>query len=142
MSLKQLIKKKEESMISGSVRGRCVFSLLADRPLFPSLFLFISWETLIPFLQNSHFLSRQFTFKYFNNYFSKKKEIALHKIFKLWLLTYRSQIAKIKTWMSVWILWDVIWACFFTKPVCWQNSCVILEKSCLSHMGSFSTENW
>jgi hypothetical protein len=26
-----------------------------------------------------------FTFKYFNNYFFKKREIALHEIFKLWL---------------------------------------------------------
>jgi len=36
-------------------------------------------------LQNSPPLSRQFTFKYFNNYFSKKRQIALHEIFKLWL---------------------------------------------------------
>jgi hypothetical protein len=42
--------------------------------------------------------------------------------------------------MSVWRLWDVIWTCFFTKPVCWQNSYVILEKSYISHMISFSAE--
>jgi len=34
-------------------------------------------------LQNNPPLSRQFTFKYFNNYFPKKKEIVLHEIFKL-----------------------------------------------------------
>ena len=40
------------------------------------------------------------------------------------------------------MLWDVIWTSFFTKPVCWQNSYVILEKSYLSHMSSFFTEIW
>ena len=44
--------------------------------------------------------------------------------------------------MSVWMLWDVIWTCFFTKPVHWQNSYVILEKSYLSHMSLFSMEIW
>jgi len=70
-------KKKEKRMQDfGFFRGKCVFSLLAGRPFFPFSFFFflISLETLIPFLQNSLFLSRQFTFKYFNNYFSKKKE--------------------------------------------------------------------
>jgi hypothetical protein len=42
MSIEQLIKKKEENMISGSVGGMCVFSLLVGRPPFFSLFLFIS----------------------------------------------------------------------------------------------------
>jgi hypothetical protein len=81
MSTEQLIKKKEENMISSSVRGMCVFSLLASHPLFPfSLSFYIVGN---PFLQNSPFLSKQFTFKYFNNYFPKKEEITLHKIFKL-----------------------------------------------------------
>ena len=31
----------------------------------------------------------------------------------------------------------VIWTRFFTKPVCWQNSVVIFEKSYLPHMTSF-----
>ena len=44
--------------------------------------------------------------------------------------------------MSVWMLWKIIWTCFFTKPVYWQNSCVILEKSYISRMSSFSTEMW
>ena len=38
--------------------------------------------------------------------------------------------------MLVWMLWEVIWTCFFTKFVCSQNSCVI------SHMSSFSTKIW
>jgi hypothetical protein len=42
-----------------------------------------------------------------------------------------------KNWMSVWMLRDIIWTRFFTKPVCWQNSLVILEKSYLLHMRSF-----
>ena len=35
------------------------------------------------------------------------------------------------------MLQNVIWTRFFTKPVCWQNSDVIFEKSYLSHMTSF-----
>jgi hypothetical protein len=34
MSTEQLIKKKEENMISGSVGGMCVFSLLVGSPPF------------------------------------------------------------------------------------------------------------
>jgi hypothetical protein len=43
MSTEQLIKKKEENMISGSIRGMCIFLLFVGRPLFsfPSFF-FIS----------------------------------------------------------------------------------------------------
>jgi hypothetical protein len=45
MSTEQLIKKKKESMILGSIGGRCVFSSLSSHPplfsSFPSLFLFI-----------------------------------------------------------------------------------------------------
>ena len=35
------------------------------------------------------------------------------------------------------MLRNVIWTRFFTKPVCWQNSDVIFEKSYLPHMTSF-----
>jgi hypothetical protein len=70
-------------MISGLWRRRGYFSLLGWMPLFSSLILFISYKTLVSILQNSPPLSRQFTFKYFNNYFSKKKEIASHEIFKI-----------------------------------------------------------
>jgi hypothetical protein len=43
MSTEQLIKKKEENMILGSIKGMCVFLLFDGRPpLFLSLFLFIS----------------------------------------------------------------------------------------------------
>ena len=44
--------------------------------------------------------------------------------------------------MSVQMLRNVIWTCFFTKPVCWQNSVVIFEKSYLPHMTSFWAELW
>ena len=44
--------------------------------------------------------------------------------------------------MSVQMLQNVIWTCFFTKPVCWQNSVVIFEKSYLPYMTSFLTEIW
>jgi hypothetical protein len=40
MSIEQLIKKKEQNMISGSVGGACVFILFAGRPLFPFSFSF------------------------------------------------------------------------------------------------------
>ena len=40
------------------------------------------------------------------------------------------------------MLWNVIWTRFFTKPVCWQNSDVIFEKSYLPHMTSFLAEIW
>jgi hypothetical protein len=60
MSIEQLTKKKEECMNSGLWEKGFVF-LSSGRPSlfssFPSLFLFIP-------------------FKYFNNYFSKNKEIA------------------------------------------------------------------
>jgi hypothetical protein len=84
MSTEQLIKKKEENMISSFSKemGVFFFSWLAFLS-FPFSFFFIPKETLIPFLQDSPFLSRQFTFKPFNNYSPKKEEIALHKIFKL-----------------------------------------------------------
>jgi hypothetical protein len=65
------------------VEERVCFSSLLVALSFLSLFLFISYETLIPFLQNSPFLSKQFILKCFNNYFPKKGEILLHKIFKL-----------------------------------------------------------
>jgi len=48
----------------------CCLSLLS----FPSLFLFICYETLVLILQNNPPLSWQFTFKYFNNYFPKKEK--------------------------------------------------------------------
>jgi hypothetical protein len=82
MSIEQLIKKKEERIIQ-VYGGKGCFSSLSDRPLFPFFLSFYILENPIPFLQNSPFLSRQFTFKYFNNYFVKKREIALHKIFRL-----------------------------------------------------------
>ena len=44
--------------------------------------------------------------------------------------------------MSVQMLRNVIWTCFFTKPVCWQNSVVIFENSYLPHMTSFLAEIW
>ena len=34
------------------------------------------------------------------------------------------------------MLRNIIWTHFFTKPVCWQNSVVIFEKSYLPHMTS------
>ena len=40
------------------------------------------------------------------------------------------------------MLRNVIWTHFFTKPVCWQNSVVIFEKSYLPHMTSFLAEMW
>jgi len=40
------------------------------------------------------------------------------------------------------MLRNVIWTRFFTKPVCWQNSHVIFEKSYLPHMKSFLAEIW
>ena len=39
--------------------------------------------------------------------------------------------------MSVQMLQNIIWTRFFTKPVYWQNSVVIFEKSYLPHMTSF-----
>jgi len=44
--------------------------------------------------------------------------------------------------MSVWMLRDVIWTRFITKPVYWQNSFVILEKSYLPNMRSFLAKIW
>ena len=44
--------------------------------------------------------------------------------------------------MSVQMLWNVFWTCFFTKPVCWQNSVVIFEKSYLPHMTYVLAEIW
>jgi hypothetical protein len=44
--------------------------------------------------------------------------------------------------MSVLMLRDVIWICFFTKPDCWQNLAVIFEKSYHPHMTSFLAEIW
>ena len=44
--------------------------------------------------------------------------------------------------MSVQMLRNVIWTPFFTKPVCWQNSDVIFDKSYLPHMKSFVAEIW
>ena len=44
--------------------------------------------------------------------------------------------------MSVQMLQNVIWTLFFMKPVCWQNSVVIFEKSQLPHMTSFLAEMW
>jgi len=38
------------------------------------------------------------------------------------------------------MLQNVIWNRFFTKPVCWQNTDVIFEKSYLPHMTSFLAE--
>jgi hypothetical protein len=38
------------------------------------------------------------------------------------------------------MLRNVIWTRFFTKPVCWQNSDVIFEKSYLPHMISVLAE--
>src|SRR4030042_6592351 len=40
------------------------------------------------------------------------------------------------------MLRNVVWTCFFTKPVCWQNSVVIFENSYLPHMTSFLAEIW
>jgi hypothetical protein len=59
MSTEQLIKKKEENMISGSVGGMCVFlSWLAVLPFPFSLSFNILGNPNIVSLQNSHFLSR------------------------------------------------------------------------------------
>jgi hypothetical protein len=44
--------------------------------------------------------------------------------------------------MSVWMLRDVIWIRFFTKPVCWQNLVVIFKNSYLPHMTSLLAEIW
>jgi len=45
MSIEQLIKKKEECMILGFFKGRCVlFSWLASPSSFLSLFLFDRWH--------------------------------------------------------------------------------------------------
>jgi len=44
--------------------------------------------------------------------------------------------------MSVWMLRDVIWIRFFTKPVYWQNSVVIFENSYRPHMTSILAESW
>ena len=38
------------------------------------------------------------------------------------------------------MLRNVIWTRFFTKPVCWQNSDVIFEKSYPPHMTSVLAE--
>jgi hypothetical protein len=38
------------------------------------------------------------------------------------------------------MLQNEIWIRFFTKPVCWQNSVVIFEKSYLPHMTSVLAE--
>ena len=43
--------------------------------------------------------------------------------------------------MSVKMLRNVIWTRFFTKPVCWQDSDVIFEKSYLPHMTSGLAES-
>ena len=40
------------------------------------------------------------------------------------------------------MFWNVIWTRFFTKPVCWQNSIVIFEKSYLPHMTSVLAKLW
>jgi len=40
------------------------------------------------------------------------------------------------------MLQNVIWTRFFTKPICWQNSVVIFEKSYLPHMTSFFAAIW
>jgi len=40
------------------------------------------------------------------------------------------------------MLQNVIWTRFFTKPVCWQNSVVMFEKSYLPHMTSVLAEIW
>ena len=61
-------------MILGFLEERGIFLFLAGCPPFSSLNLFISQETLVSILQNSPPLSRQFTFKYFYNYFSKKEK--------------------------------------------------------------------
>ena len=44
--------------------------------------------------------------------------------------------------MLVQMLRNVIWTYFFTKPVCWQNSVVLFEKSYLPHMTSFLAQIW
>jgi hypothetical protein len=67
------------------LRGGGHFSPLGWLLPFSSLILFYILWNLVSILQNSPPLSKLFTFKYFNNYFLKKKEIALHEIFKLWL---------------------------------------------------------
>jgi hypothetical protein len=57
-------------MISGFLEGAFFSSsLAAPLLLFHSFYIL---ETLVSILQNSPPLSRQFTFKYFNNYFPKK----------------------------------------------------------------------
>ena len=44
--------------------------------------------------------------------------------------------------MSFQMLQNVIWTRFFMKPVCWQNSVVIFEKSYLPHMTSSLADIW
>jgi hypothetical protein len=83
MFVEELIKKKEECIILSFLEEGGRFSPLGWLPPFSSLILFISYEILVSILQNSPPLSTLFTFKYFNNYFPKKKEISLHEIFKL-----------------------------------------------------------
>jgi len=67
----------------GFLRGGGAFfsSCMAAPLLFSHSFYILGNPVSI--LQNSPPLSRQFTFKYFNNYFPKKREIALNEIFKL-----------------------------------------------------------
>jgi len=65
------------------LRGGGRFSPLGWLLPFSSLILFISYKMLVFILQNNPPLSTLFTFKYFNNYFPKKEEIALREIFKL-----------------------------------------------------------
>jgi hypothetical protein len=76
MFVEQLIKKKEECIISGLWGRMSIFSLFWPAPLLFALSLlsFFLYETLVSILQNSPPLSQQFAFKYFNNYFSKKEK--------------------------------------------------------------------
>ena len=83
MFVEQLIKKMEECMISGFLEEGAFFSSWMAAPLLFSHSFYILGNLSI--LQNSPPLSRLFTFKYFNNYFPKNWEIALHEIFMLWL---------------------------------------------------------
>jgi len=82
MFVEQLIKKKEECIISSFLEEGAFFSSWLAAPLLFSHSFYILGN-LVSVLQNSPPLSRLFTFKYFNNYFPKKREIALHEIFKL-----------------------------------------------------------
>jgi len=85
MFVEQLIKEKEECIVSYFLEEGGIFLVLAGYP--PSLLSFFLYlrKPQVSILQNSPPLSRLFTFKYFNNYFPKKGEIALHEIFKIWL---------------------------------------------------------